>query len=193
MKTITFILTLFLFTGQLSFAQTYSSIISDKEIYSFLNSLIKSDKDRISKQLFRKISVNPKISKHWDSTNFFRPKTTEDFQKILTNDVDYIFWGKEIDSLLNENDRKFMLEQYKKFKDTVWHQPFTGTRLESKKQKKTDRYYFSIPIFSVDKQVVIIYFSNYCGDLCGFGGYYIYKKTVTNKWKFFTARGHWMS
>ena len=193
MKLNYFILTIIIFSEQLCFEQTYSSVISDKEIYDFVNTLIKTDKDRISKNVFKNISVSPEILQHWDSINFVRPKTAENFQKQLTENIDYIFWGKQIDSLLNETYRKFMSEQFKSFKDTIWHQPFSGTRLESKKQKKPDRYYFSLPVFSVDKTVAIIYFSNYCGELCGFGGYYIYKKKTDNKWTFITAIGHWIS
>ena len=189
----TFKLTIFLLVTQLCYGQTYSSVISDKEIYSFINSLIKTDKNRITKKAFQRIFVSPKISSHWDSINFVRPKTSEDFQKTLLEDVDYIFFGEQIDSLLNEDDRKFMFAQFKNLKDTIWHQPFCKTKLTSKRQRNPDKYYFSVPIFSIDKKVVVIYFSNYCGDLCGFGGYYIYKKTTKNKWEFVTAKGHWIS
>ena len=182
----------FILAGQLCYSQTYSSVIDDKEIYNFINSIIKTDKNRINKKAFRKISFSPKISNHWDSINFVRPNIAEDFQKQVLGEVDYIFMGKQ-DTLFNSNDRNFMFMQYKSIKDTVWHQSFSRAKFANNKKRNPDRYYFSVPIFSMDNKVAVIYLSNYCGNECGFGGYYIYKQESKNKWIFITAIGHWIS
>lgn len=192
MKVKSLIFISFIFLAYFSSSQTYSSIISDEEIYNTINAIIKNDNDRITKKGFRKISVSPKISNQWDSLNFIRLDTAKYIHYQLYENFEYIF-KDYLDTLFNEIDKKFMFEQYKSIKDTVWHQAFSQTKLVDGKQRNPDRYCFSVPIFSVDKKVVVIYFSNYCGELCGFGGYYIYKKTSKNKWIFITAIGHWIS
>lgn len=192
MKVKSLIFISFIFLAYFSSGQTYSSIISDEEIYNTINAIIKNDNDRIKKKGVRKISVSPKISNQWDSLNFIRLDTAKYIHYQFYENFEYIF-KDYLDTLFNEIDKKFMFEQYKSIKDTVWHQAFSQAKLVDGKQRNPDRYCFSVPIFSVDKKVVVIYFSNYCGELCGFGGYYIYKKTSKNKWIFITAIGHWIS
>jgi hypothetical protein len=37
-------------------------------------------------------------------------------------------------------------------------------------------YSISVPLFTINNEIVIISFSYYCDGLCGFGGTFVYKK-----------------
>nr|WP_322622965.1 hypothetical protein [uncultured Flavobacterium sp.] len=50
----------------------------------------------------------------------------------------------------------------------------------------------SLPLFSEDREMVVIRLSYSCGSLCGYGGIYVFKKE-DDIWKPFTAIDQWMS
>jgi hypothetical protein len=191
MKSNLFALTIFLLVTIFCHGQTYSSMINDSEIYSFINTAIKTDKDRIHKKSLKKILLWPNIDK-WDKAVLTPVKTSEDVQKLDT-EKDYFFLYKKVDSLFTEEDRIFMLKQINSFKDTVWRRPFKGSTFVSKANAQQYSFSFSIPIFSIDRSIAAIYFSGSGRQLCGFGGYYFYKRTDKGLWKFVTAVGHWIS
>jgi len=52
---------------------------------------------------------------------------------------------------------------------------------------------FSVPLFTIDKNVCIVYKAEHCGNLCGHGSTSIYRK-VNGKWIFIQSVGTvWMS
>lgn len=53
-------------------------------------------------------------------------------------------------------------------------------------------YSISAPLFSVEKDVVIIRFSYFCGGLCGYGGKYVYKKE-NRTWRLKLTLSEWIS
>lgn len=55
-----------------------------------------------------------------------------------------------------------------------------------------DLYNFSAPVFLRNNSYCILYFNKRCGNLCGFGGYIIYKKT-NNKWQSFKNYCAWIN
>lgn len=55
-----------------------------------------------------------------------------------------------------------------------------------------DLYSLSAPIFFRNDTYCIIYYNKSCGNLCGYGGYIIYKKT-NNKWRSFKNYCTWIS
>jgi hypothetical protein len=53
-------------------------------------------------------------------------------------------------------------------------------------------YNISAPLFSLDKELVIIEFSYFCGGLCGNGGTYVYKKE-NRTWRLKLTLIYWIS
>jgi hypothetical protein len=53
-------------------------------------------------------------------------------------------------------------------------------------------YNISAPLFSIDKEIVIIRISYYCGGLCGNGGTYVYKKE-NGIWQLKLTISEWIS
>ncbi len=197
MKRITLFILLLLLSLDTVKSQTYSSIISDDEIYDFVNSIIVSNKNRFDWSLLKKINLHPEIEDGWDSLNFVRPNIGNDTMRFIiksgVDEIEYFFMYLGIDTLFTEEDRLYMMKQYQSLKDTQWQTAFKKSRLTNKKQKNPNRYYFAIPVFSSDKSKAIFNYTYYCGDLCAFGGYFIFSKDKHGIWQFIDAYGVWQS
>ena len=155
-----------------------------------MNSLIKSDKREEEDSKFKRRRIANKIMQ-WDSSNFISKNKNPTDQFI--DEYYYIYRPKYIDTTFKQVDKDFIFKQFVTVKDSIWRHGFPYSKLISaKKQKRARRYYYTIPLFSVDKQTVIIMKEFYCGDLCAYGGTYIYKKSG-DKWKLFAALNKWMS
>lgn len=63
--------------------------------------------------------------------------------------------------------------------------------LELRSNQK-DIWHFSTPLFTLDRQHVIIGIGNHCGSLCGEGDIYIYRKQ-DDKWVLWKKVAHWVS
>lgn len=196
MKTIVAIIFLTgLFCPNCILGQTYSTVITDKEIYNFLNWMTQSEKKyseepRLKfKQIFYRMIT-------WDTANFIA-KDTALLNKYPYFDLDdkFLFQRSSgTDTIFKHADRTFLFQQYNAIKDSVWHQPFAGSKLlKDKNQKMPNRYYYSIPLFSLDRKYVILRRHYYCGNLCAYGGYYIYKRIAENKWEYVTSIHTWIS
>lgn len=175
--------------------QTYSSVTSDKEIYDFLNWMTVNDRKYGEEPKLKRKQISYKILS-WDTTNF-RAKDTALINKYPNFSLDhqYIYQKRGgTDTIFQQKDRDFLFKQFTAIKDTIWHDKFSKSKfLTSKKQKKPNRYYYSIPLFSVDKKYVIIHRQYYCGSLCAYGGYYVYRRLDNNKWEYVTAVNTWIS
>ena len=167
-------------------AQTYSSIITDKEIYDFLNWLTKTEP---------KYAVEPgiikQVSEHivrWDTSNFI--------QKDTLNGHDHFYLYKSrggTDTLFKKEDRDFLFLQYTSIKDSTWHQPFKRSAMLKQKLETPNWHFYSVPLFSRNRDYVIVFKEYYCGPLCAYGGYYVYRKKGARKWERITGVNTWIS
>lgn len=177
------------------YGQTYSSIINDKEIYAFLNYITKTDKKHSEEPLFKRKQIYYKI-KTWDTANFVI-KDTELYNKYPYLDLEEQFLfpkSKGVDTMFKQADRAFLFQQFISIKDTIWQKSFSNSKLlKDKDQKRPNRYYYSIPLFSIDRKYVIVRKAYYCGSLCAYGGYYIYKRIGKNKWEYVVSVHTWIS
>ena len=180
-----FFLTL-IFFSQLSLGQTYSSLTTDNEIYDFLNWLTSTEKKYDEAPYLKRKQIYYKIL-HWNIDNFVWKDTAN--IRFLEFDLQYLFKKKNgVDTIFNKADQIFMLQQFTAIIDTTWQKPFHKSKIVfKKKQPKPNRYSFSIPLFSVDKKYVVIRKSYFCGDECGYSGYYVYRKKLKNKWEYLTC------
>jgi hypothetical protein len=181
----TLILTVFVFSGQLTFGQTYSSLTTDKEIYDFLNWMTRTEKKYDEEPFLSRKIINNEISS-WHKFNFIKSDTINNYSVF---DRQYLFSKQTVsDTIFNTSDSEFLLQQFLAIKDSVWHNRFQNSKLlKSKNQLIPNRYYYSIPLFSIDKKYVLVHKIYYCGRLCGYLGYYIYKKISNSRWEFMTC------
>ena len=95
MKSISLYILLLLLSFDNVKTQTYSSIISDDEIYDFVNSIIVSNKNKFDWGLLKKINLNPNIEDGWDSLNFIRPNIGYDTMRFIIksgiDEIEYFF------------------------------------------------------------------------------------------------------
>ncbi len=176
-------------------AQTYSTAISDREIYEFYNWLNQHEEKKGDepKRGARRISEH---IMSWDST-FFIPKDT-----LLINgklEIDhlgtYLYKPQRgIDTLFGNEDKEFHRQQSLAIKDSLWHGKFKRSKLlRRKKQVIPNRWYYSIPLFSLDRKYVVVQRVYYCGSLCAHGGCYIYKRRNDGSWEGVRAVYSWIS
>lgn len=195
MRTLKILLILGLLIAENSFGQTYSSVSTDKEIYNFLNWLTRTERKYKEEPFLTRKRVDCNILS-WDSVNFIA-KDTSMFRKypLLSIEANYLFQGKSgTDTIFKQADREFLFQQFIAVNDSVWHDSFSNLKLlKTKTHRRPNRYLYSIPLFSVDKKYVVIRREYFCGDLCAYGGYYIYKKIGDSKWKYVTSVNTWMS
>jgi hypothetical protein len=181
-----FITTIIVFVAQFSFGQTYSSLVSDKEIYDFINWMTKAEKRHYEEPFFKRKNIYYKVLT-WDTSNFVRTDSIKNPYSEF--DYQYIFKRRGgSDTIFSAADRRYLLKQYFSIKDTIWHKGFKKSKLtKNKRQVRPNRYYYSIPLFSLDKNYVVIRKTYYCGSLCAYFGYYIYRKTDKDHWELVTC------
>ena len=157
-------------------------LVSEKEIYEVLNTvLIPYEKDNIPLD-----------------SNYVSYDQIDVFEMIKHDSL----LSVKINSAFSKNDIKFINEQRKNIKkfelkqsllsnivvipmDTI--NKFLKNNFWSKYyQKYGHRGYneISLPLFSIDKNVVLMSISYNCGSLCGGGSVWIFKK-VNGKWQFY--------
>jgi hypothetical protein len=176
-------------------AQTYSTVISDREIYEFynwLNQHEERDGDE-PKRGARKVSENILA---WDST-FFIPQDT----LLINGQVELDPFGaylykslRGVDTLFGNEDREFHNQQFHAIHDTVWHDKFKKSKLLKRKhQAVPNRWYYSIPLFSLDRKYVIVHRVYYCGTLCAHGMCYVYERRDDGSWEPIRVVFSWIS
>ena len=179
----------------LATGQTYSSVTSDQEIYDFLNWMTVNDSKYGEETKLKRKHIHYKIL-GWDTANFIIKDTALNNQfQFFSIEGGYLYQRHGgTDTIFKQQDRDFIFKQFTAIKDTVWHDKFSKSKLlTNKKQKRPDRYYYSIPLFSVDRKYVIIHRIYHCGSLCAHGGYYVYRRLENNKWEYVTAVNTWIS
>src|SRR5450755_129659 len=61
-------------------------------------------------------------------------------------------------------------------------------RIKYNKEYKNGFATFSVPLFSLDRKICVVYKAGHCGGLCGHGGKSVCKK-VNGKWTFLKSIG----
>ncbi|MBY0478542.1 MAG: hypothetical protein K2Q24_12915 [Chitinophagaceae bacterium] len=155
--------------------QTYSSITTDKEIVDFINWHVNNDKRYSEEPLLRKRVINKEIS-YWDSTHFI-PGSSKNNRY---NDGMYLFKDehKFLDTIFTAEDKEFFFQQFRSQLDSQWQHSFKKAKqriVVGSKPKKWRRY--SLPLFSIDKNYVILMEDYLCGHLCGYRSINVYKRT----------------
>lgn len=178
------------FTPLTLLCQTYSAKVSDSTILAFMKWEIENgEKYSEGRKLRMKRKTSSKMLK-FDTLNFYYPDSLHQYdwqyREFLFNrhnKIDTLFSSEDIDSLFT---------QFNAIKDTVWCHKISGAKIKKWKSPK-NQYKYSVPIFSSDNKYVLIKKSFYCGNLCAYGGVYLYKNTGNNKWEMLKILNGWMS
>lgn len=169
----------------LSNAQTYSTLITDQEISTFFLQIKK--KLHINK-------VNEKI-RIWQDYDIYPSDPI-----AFVSSGEGLLKNKLVLAHFSQEDLIFLEKQYKAIRDSIWRkkdfQKFTlidtteinniFKRSISGKRKIKDNYcyFFSIPLFSLDKKLAIVYQTYCCGSMCATTCIYIYRrKNNRKKWE----------
>jgi len=172
---------------------TYSSVISDEEIYDFLNWMTSNDKKSEIKFLKNNKKVSAKILS-WDTANFISKYAGQYDISHLEPDNKYLFKKSSgLDTLFTQSERDYFIQQFFAIKDSVWHKGMDGKKMiPIKKKDYSDVNYYSVPIFSRNKEYVLIYKVYTCGYGCAYGKYYLYKYDI-DRWRFLMSLNPWNS
>jgi len=157
---------IFLVLSISNYCQTYSLTTSDSAIIDFV------------KKNFRKGNFHCKVF-IWDSCDLFRNSGGCYLRSYV---------AKENDSILSESTIHEFQNQFNAIKKDC---PKDFVFLKNRAHKK-EFHYVSIPLFSTDKNIAIIKYGVWCGNECGHGGIYIYKK-INGEWKLVDVRSKWIS
>jgi len=188
MKRITLLFLAFL--PLIAHGQTYSSIVSDSTILAFMKWEIENgEKFPEDSKLRIQRKTSSKMLK-FDSLNFNIPTNINE----IDWQYDLYFFNRynKIDTLFSKADIDLLFTQFTALKDTVWSHKISGAKIK-KWKSPMNQYNYSAPIFSNDNQYVLIQKSFYCGNVCAYGGVYLYKNIGTNKWELLTILNGWMS
>lgn len=184
-------------------SQTYSDLISDNEIISFISADVKSLEN--SPELpfpWWTWWKNRKVHYKINSWNYYIEKSPVSDEDELFNNLrrglsDIAFSGDELselktfDSIFTKEDEDFMVKQIKSIKDTIWRKRIPGAIRKKKCNNKCFDY--SLPLFSKDKKHVIVQRGYQCGLLCAYSGKFIYRRTDKNRWELVINFGLFMS
>jgi hypothetical protein len=99
-----------------------------------------------------------------------------------------------IESAFSPADTSFVYSQVLAQVDTIWRSAFENSKIIKKQNNKRrqNRFYYSLPLFSADKKFVIISVSYFCGSLCGYSSYKIYKR-LQEGWEYLGEVNAWIS
>ncbi|CAN5206409.1 hypothetical protein BH09BAC1_BH09BAC1_18810 [soil metagenome] len=167
-------------------AQTYSTVVPDEPIYSFLNWFVRFGPKHGKESLFKRKQINNKIIQ-W-------PNFTELDEMSKFYYAPVFFPEHDTTPIFKVADTKYLFQQLDAKQDTLWREKFKHSKLvDSKKSQKANPYNFSMPLFSLDGNYAIIEYSYYCGSVCAHGGTFIYEKCGIRKWKLYKTVITWMS
>jgi hypothetical protein len=89
--------------------------------------------------------------------------------------IDSSYLSKQT-SLFSPGDIDYIFKQNRTEKFYRLDNCLKNKKLLSPKDPTLGVYSISVPLFTINNEIVIISFSYYCDGLCGFGGTYVYKK-----------------
>jgi len=180
-------LILLFFLGTNLRAQSFdTSTISRKEIRSFFSDIVPL------------INTHPGYllsDKPLDDYKIFIEKILPKDSSFSKDDIDFIKLQHSQSNLINWDST--LIDSVTILKDVSIERIFNSQELKKNwlafYKKFGGRYHqLSIPLFSKDKNICILFLNHYCGSLCGQGEIRIFKKSVTG-WTLHKRIKRWVS
>jgi len=180
------------------YGQTYNKVITDNQYSNFFDELRKNKNLDIDKVNQKIISWKRSDIYGIDDTTYFIGHTFG--RGVLEND--------SVQKYFSKNDMVFIEEQFEKINDSLWQEKdfksfnlidTSGIRkiheysMRKMRIKRNNyAYSFSMPIYSLDRNFVIIQIDYYCGFMCSEQCIHIYQRKPDGKsWKEVTKWGCW--
>ncbi len=163
---------LLLLSSSFVLSQNFSSIISDKQINEFIEWELKTNS--------KKNKIYYKIEEWTDRFS----------QRNFSNSLQFLFTKEnKLDTIFSKTDRGFLIDQKNSINQTEWKSDFENGKISKKRRK---RYIYSIPLFSKDRNFVLIYKEYWIGRENANGCYYLYRKKKVD-WELVRTYICWMS
>ncbi|MBW6483994.1 MAG: hypothetical protein K0B10_13160 [Vicingaceae bacterium] len=167
-----------------SYAQIYSELISDEEILDFLKWESKNTPITtipVRTPFFKMVYYKP-VS--WGYVLVIPDSILQETGMKAYNPN--IFLNKfryDLDTILTKGDIEFIQSQYRGHNTAnKWKIKLTKTFYKRLLFGKNRTYYYTIPVFSLDKNYVLFKKVYYCGPICGEGKIILYKRISDNNW-----------
>jgi hypothetical protein len=176
--------------GATAKADTTAYAVSEKEIYEFMQMVVKDQKLFMAMHLVSR--PDTRCTTHDDSSYLYTLDsalvTLFEADKLKHDDTCLVNLGgymiglhrgntyyinqSQIERCLSKNDIAYMLRQRQEQKDFRWD----SKRLGFSKKPTDNEYHISVPLFSEDKSKVILKIEDICPGLCGSGYTVMYIK-----------------
>tara|TARA_B100000508_G_C11456196_1_gene276860 strand:+ start:951 stop:1421 length:471 start_codon:yes stop_codon:yes gene_type:complete len=140
------------------------------------------------------ICKRKKVSTHllsFDKLNFYWP----DSISKIDHEYRYVHLFNsynKLDTIFSYEEKEFFFEQFKAVKDSVWKHPLEKSKLRDTKSS-LNLYSYSIPLFSSSRNYVLIKKSFYCGNVCAYGGIFLYRRVDKCGWELVEVYNGWIS
>lgn len=182
-----------LLTIDKSFSQTTTKVISDNEIINFIRWQIISEKRYPDEPPNNPKNICNDVIQ-WRKGQFeLAPNTSIHSLEYL---LEYLFndRNKWLDTIFTIDDKMFLASQCKKQKKR-WDKIARDVGfIKCRKLHLSNIHHLSIPLFSMDRQFVLIRESYYCGSLCAYSAIKIYKRKKDGEgWEFLKSINGMMS
>ncbi len=195
----TLILTLLILTVNL-YGQGYSSLIPDSTILNFMNWEIENSgisywpaKKEHQKKIFYKVY-------NWSESEFVKLDSATLSKRGITDYFNNYLFDENLESfigpILKSSDIEFIINQYHAItENAIWD--FGDNKVQIRKNtfrlSKKVTYFYSIPVFNRDQDIVFVKKMVYCGKLCAEHAVYIYKKKENGDWEMIHFTNYWVS
>ena len=145
-------------------------------IYDFMKMVIEEEKLDLNHGLY--IVPEQRCNPGLDDKAFLNSLLINKKEKpVGINDGQKIELSMEPERFLTKADRNAMLLQKEKSDSFQWD----ISKLGFSAMNETNRYNFSVPLFSIDKRTAIMMIEDLCPGLCGSGNTIVFTKQ-NNKW-----------
>jgi hypothetical protein len=155
--------------------QTYSSEITDTAITTFMTWFFKSDTSKSNKYVAKRIQTLMPYN--------FEYKTTTKYSYPFGNIFAH---NKSLFKIFTKKDADFFVKQIEKQEGYYWNFKIKGVQLFDAEAnvapKNRTVYFYSLPLFSSDKSIVMISTGFVRGEKFAGGVYYLFKKRKGSGW-----------
>lgn len=180
------LLYLLCFTCLTGLAQTYSKVIPDEDISTFITQFKSGQNITKLNARVRSWRMTEVFDTAWAKYPAFRHSAwANDSVKKLFNKTDSIFIRQQIEGLINTNWKTTEWPRVELL-DSVQMQKVHANGLHGRR-KKIWVHAFSAPLFSADYNYIIMQKYTTCGFMCATWCYYLYRKTPQNTWQEVTS------
>lgn len=165
-------------------AQTYSSLIADQEVYSFLSSIQSTDTARF---------ILNKVIIPWDPLQLLHgtdDSATTDFDRYFYNYM-YLYKGRA-DTMFSTVEKSHFYKQFTVLRDSIWRQPFGGGKLvEIINPVLQLSKSYSVPLFSKDGSYALVRQALMGAPAGGRGGVFVYRRREEGSWELVDILNKW--